>query len=112
MTTTASKIVTLVLFGYLVSKIVISVIKLQTKEIGTTVTRRNSDAVMFPTMTFCSSQNEEKYNGLYNGKIPMDQQYKGPEGALKSTCCGSLNLMRRNENFVNSVQFYLQNETS
>ena len=111
MTSTASKIVTLVLFGYLVSKIVISVIKLQTREIGTTVTRRNSDAVMFPTMTFCSSQNKEKYHGL--SKIPMDQQYKGPEGALESTkCCGSLKLMRRNENFVNSVQFYLQNETS
>ena len=111
MTFTASKIVTLVLFGYLVSRIVISVIKLQTKEIGTTVTRRNSDAVMFPTMTFCSLQNEEKYDGLSKINSKMDQQYKGPEGALWSTT-GSLNLVRRRENFLKSVQFFLQNETS
>ena len=109
MTSSASKIVTLVLFGYLVSRIVESVIKLQTKEIGTTVTRRDSDAVMFPTMTFCSSQNKKIENGLLT--IQKDQQYKGSEGALRSST-GSLNLMRRNKNFVNTVQFYLQNDTS
>ena len=116
MTSTASKIVTLVLFGYLVSKIVISVIKLQTKEIGTIVTRRNSDVVMFPTMTFCSSQNPRK-DGRLNSLSDIDQQFKEAQSDVWSmnpdgTRADSLELWREKDNFVNSVQFHLLSETS
>ena len=109
MATTASKFVILALFGYLISRIVISVIKLQNREIGTKVTRRNSDPVTFPTMTFCSLRNKEIY--MFGFGDQGDQEYKGRQGDLGSTT-GSLTLMSGNENFVNFVQFHLQNETT
>ena len=91
MATTASKFVILALFGYLISRIVISVIKLQNREIGTKVTRRNSDAVVFPTMTFCSSKDIYELGFGDQG----DQEFKGRQGNLWSNT-GSLNLMRGN----------------
>ena len=109
MATTASKFVILALFGYLISRIVISVIKLQNREIGTKVTRKNSDPVMFPTMTFCSSRDKNIYEFGFGDQ--GDQEFQGRQDNLWSTT-GSLAIMRRNETFVNFVQFYLQNETS
>ena len=53
----ATRFVALCLFVIFVSRITISLLKLQDRQIGTSTTRKNSRYVDYPAMTFCTASN-------------------------------------------------------
>ena len=61
-----AKFIAVCLLAYFVSRIVSSVTKLKERKIGTTVARRSSSIIYYPSMTFCLFRNRD---GLFI-KVP------------------------------------------
>ena len=108
MSSPASKLVAFCLVSYFVSRIVASVMKLNEGKIGTTITRRNSPVIYYPTMTFCPFRNSDRtvedYETGVNVTILSD--------TLIAHDDQNVTFGTDRKNFVRHIGFYYANRTT